>query len=163
MTGKHEDDPKGAKQALIDDYEDKIEKLEDKKDKQSYEEKSLENWKDKLKKLKKSELKEFIKSTLNEEDKPHISKEEASMLKKGDKIKYYGPKGKTNDEVVFYKKGYVSLKSGGTIPYQSIVNEKVDINESVNDKTLNKIFKFFSRDLYGEIKPDRDWETYPFL
>ena len=31
---------------------------------------------------------------------------------------------------------------------------KSTVNESVNDKTLNKIFKFFHSDLYGELKLD---------
>ena len=31
---------------------------------------------------------------------------------------------------------------------------KSTVNESVSDKALNKIFKFFSRDLYGELKLD---------
>ena len=31
---------------------------------------------------------------------------------------------------------------------------KSTVNESVSDKTLNKIFKFFYSDLYGELKLD---------
>ena len=31
---------------------------------------------------------------------------------------------------------------------------KSTVNESVSEKALNKIFKFFSRDLYGELKLD---------
>ena len=31
---------------------------------------------------------------------------------------------------------------------------KSTINENVSDKTLNKIFKFFHSDLYGELKLD---------
>ena len=31
---------------------------------------------------------------------------------------------------------------------------KSTVNESVSDKTLNKIFKFFHSDLYGELKLD---------
>ena len=49
--------------------------------------------------------------------------------------------------------GYKMKKSDLKEFIKSTLNED-DINESVNDKTLNKIFKFFSRDLYGELKLD---------
>ena len=49
--------------------------------------------------------------------------------------------------------GYKMKKSELKEFIKSTLNED-DINESVNDKTLNKIFKFFSRDLYGELKLD---------
>jgi hypothetical protein len=83
IKGKYEDDPIGAKKSLIDDVEDKIGKLEAKKDKEGWEMDVLKNWKDKLVKYKedlkklesnkttvselKTRIKEIIKSTINEE------------------------------------------------------------------------------------------------
>jgi len=70
-------------------------------------------------------------------DKPSISDEEAKQLKKGDKIKYYGPKGKTDAIVDFYKNGYIHLKGNSVIPYQSVVKESIDENLNEARETVS--------------------------
>jgi len=90
-------------------------------------------------KMKKSDLKEFIKSTLNEDEKEDI-------LKQIEKLRVASNAGEIDGDEFLSKFNPLQKKL-------KALNED-DINESVNDKTLNKIFKFFSRDLYGELKLD---------
>jgi hypothetical protein len=60
--------------------------------------------------------------------------EVASKWKKGTKIKWSSPNGVLDDMVMGHDGIYIKIKSGGTIPYQSIV-ENATINEA---KTLDR-------------------------
>ena len=91
---------------MIDDVEDKIGKLEAKKDKEGWEMDVLKNWKDKLVKYKeelkklesnkttvselKTRIKEIIKSSVNEVQTDKYGSHLEPQFKKGDKVTYLG-------------------------------------------------------------------------
>jgi len=65
-------------------------------------------------------------------------KEDMSKYKVGDKIKWSSPKGKVEDEIVGIDGIYIKLKSGGSIPYQSIVSEDIDLGHEDNEPHMLK-------------------------
>ena len=65
-------------------------------------------------------------------------KEDMSKYKVGDKIKWSSPKGKVEDEIVGIDGIYIKLKSGGSIPYQSIVSEDMDLGHEDNEPHMLK-------------------------
>jgi hypothetical protein len=69
--------------------------------------------------------------------------EVASKWKKGTKIKWSSPNGVLDDMVMGHDGIYIKIKSGGTIPYQSIVESRnVDVTYAVKDiKSYNSTKK----------------------
>lgn len=49
------------------------------------------------------------------------SSNDMKKFKPGQKIKWAGPKGEIEDEIKAVKGVYLILKSGGEIPYQSVI------------------------------------------
>jgi hypothetical protein len=100
----------------------------------------------------------ITKPSVNE-SKPHIGKDTLKTLKKGHKIKWYSPKGIADDEVEKVNGIYIKLKSGGTIPYQSIVKESVN-EASLELKKLEDAIKMFQDKIekQGRVTNARDEE-----
>jgi hypothetical protein len=69
---------------------------------------------------------------------PSPLSEDMSKYKVGDKIKWSSPKGKVEDEIVGIDGIYIKLKSGGSIPYQSIVSEDLDLGHEDNEPHMIK-------------------------
>ena len=71
-----------------------------------------------------------------------------SKFKVGQKIKWSSPKGPKEDEIEKVDGIYLKLKSGGTIPYQSVIDESVNegVRISLFDPNKNKILKSLSVD-----------------
>jgi len=69
--------------------------------------------------------------------------EVASKWKKGTKIKWSSPNGVLDDMVMGHDGIYIKIKSGGTIPYQSIVESRnVDVTYAIKDiKSYNSTKK----------------------
>jgi len=65
-------------------------------------------------------------------------KENMSQYKVGDKIKWSSSKGKVEDEIVGIDGIYLKLKSGGSIPYQSVVSEDLDLGHEDNEPHMIK-------------------------
>jgi hypothetical protein len=65
-------------------------------------------------------------------------KEDMPKYKVGDKIKWSSPKGKVEDEIVGIDGIYIKLKSGGSIPYQSIVSEDIDLGHEDDEPHMIK-------------------------
>jgi hypothetical protein len=65
-------------------------------------------------------------------------KENMSQYKVGDKIKWSSPKGEVEDEIVGIDGIYLKLKSGGSIPYQSVVSEDLDLGHEDNEPHMIK-------------------------
>ena len=65
-------------------------------------------------------------------------KENMSQYKVGDKIKWSSPKGEVEDEIVGIDGIYLKLKSGGSIPYQSVVSEDLDLGHEDNEPHMLK-------------------------
>ena len=82
-----------------------------------------------------------------------MSDEEFEKAKEAERLENHPEKDKIKAIQAMMDKERKMKKSDLKEFIKSVLNED-DINESVNDKTLNKIFKFFSRDLYGELKLD---------
>jgi hypothetical protein len=61
-----------------------------------------------------------------------------SQYKVGDKIKWSSPKGEVEDEIVGIDGIYLKLKSGGSIPYQSVVSEDLDLGHEDNEPHMIK-------------------------
>ena len=74
--------------------------------------------------------------------------DEMSKFKVGQKIKWSSPKGPKEDEIEKVDGIYLKLKSGGTIPYQSVIDESVNegVRISLFDPNKNKILKSLSVD-----------------
>lgn len=100
----------------------------------------------------KGNYKKKISETKNN-TKQHITKNKAKGLSKGDRIKWYSPKGVKEDVVAFDETSngmYVSIVSGRKIPYQSIkevinseiIKDKSNLSKKTivrkNDKEVNK-------------------------
>ena len=65
-------------------------------------------------------------------------KENMSQYKVGDKIKWSSPKGEVEDEIAGIDGIYLKLKSGGSIPYQSVVSEDIDLGHEDNEPHMIK-------------------------
>jgi hypothetical protein len=65
-------------------------------------------------------------------------KENMSQYKVGDKIKWSSPKGEVEDEIVGIDGIYLKLKSGGSIPYQSVVSEDLDLGHEDDEPHMIK-------------------------
>ena len=65
-------------------------------------------------------------------------KENMSQYKVGDKIKWSSPKGEVEDEIAGIDGIYLKLKSGGSIPYQSVVSEDIDLGHTDNEPHMIK-------------------------
>jgi len=64
--------------------------------------------------------------------------ENMSQYKVGDKIKWSSPKGEVEDEIAGIDGIYLKLKSGGSIPYQSVVSEDLDLGHEDNEPHMLK-------------------------
>ena len=82
-----------------------------------------------------------------------MSDEEFEKAKEAERLENHPEKDKIKAIQAMMDKERKMKKSDLKEFIKSVLNED-DINESVSDKALNKIFKFFSRDLYGELKLD---------
>ena len=67
-----------------------------------------------------------------------MNEADMSKFKVGQKIKWLSPKGKVEDEITKIDGIYLKLKSGGTIPYQSVVTEDLDLGHTDNEPHMIK-------------------------
>ena len=67
-----------------------------------------------------------------------MNEADMSKFKVGQKIKWLSPKGKVEDEIAKIDGIYLKLKSGGTIPYQSVVTEDLDLGHTDNEPHMIK-------------------------
>ena len=67
-----------------------------------------------------------------------MNEADMSKFKVGQKIKWLSPKGKVEDEITKIDGIYLKLKSGGTIPYQSVVTEDLDLDHTDNEPHMIK-------------------------
>jgi hypothetical protein len=67
-----------------------------------------------------------------------LKEEDMSKYKVGDKIKWSSPKGEVEDEIAGIDGIYLKLKSGGSIPYQSVVSEDLDLGHEDDEPHMIK-------------------------
>ena len=82
-----------------------------------------------------------------------MSDEEFEKAKEAERLENHPEKDKIKAIQAMFDKERKMKKSDLKEFIKSVLNED-DINEGVSENALNKIFKFFSRDLYGELKLD---------
>jgi hypothetical protein len=70
--------------------------------------------------------------------KKSMQKEDLSQYKVGDKIKWSSPEGEKEDEITGIDGIYLKLKSGGSIPHQSVVSEDLDLGHEDNEPHMLK-------------------------
>jgi hypothetical protein len=99
--------------------------------------------------IKKSKLKEYdpdqdqlddedeIPMSYDDEGRP-LEEKNMSKYKVGDKIKWSSPKGEVEDEIAGIDGIYLKLKSGGSIPYQSVVSEDLDLGHEDDEPHMIK-------------------------
>lgn len=68
-----------------------------------------------------------------------------SKFKVGQKIKWSSPKGPKEDEIEKVDGIYLKLKSGGSIPYQSVIAESEVVNEAKT--SLDDIMKWIEKSI----------------
>jgi hypothetical protein len=67
-----------------------------------------------------------------------LEEKNMSKYKVGDKIKWSSPKGEVEDEIAGIDGIYLKLKSGGSIPYQSVVSEDLDLGHEDDEPHMIK-------------------------